>query len=114
MKYIHYWHFYNAWYVEVNDNPRPERVLWHNDRCMQEFWNEKYLIEDSEWLTHGEIKKKLTEMYPEGTLIKDKPFHQGARWRGYKRGSRRYDALSIRIKHPIKERNTARQIRTCE
>jgi hypothetical protein len=112
MCYVHYWHFYKAWYVEVNDNPSSERVFWHNSGSMQECWNEKYLIEGSEWLTHGEIKKKLTEMYPECTLIKDQPFHQGARWRGHKGGSQRGDPISLRIKHPIKERKTARQIFT--
>jgi hypothetical protein len=114
MTYVHYWHFYKAWYLEVNNNSSPERVFWHNSVSMQEYWNEKYLIEGSEWLTRGEIKKKLTEMYPKCTLIKDRPFHQGARWRGTKGGSRRGDPLSLRSKHPIKERNTVRKINTQE
>ena len=114
MRYVHYWHFYKAWYAEVNDDPNPERVFWHNSGSLQECWNEKYLIKDSEWLTRGEIKKKLAELYPECTLVKDRPFHQGARWRGHKGGSRRGEPLGLRIKHPIKERNTARQINTCE
>ena len=114
MRYAHYWHFYKAWYVEINDNHSPERVFWHNDGSMQEGWNEKYLIEGSEWLTHGEIKKKLAEMHPECILVKDKPFHQGARWRGHKGGSRRYDTASFKLKRPIKERNTTKQIYTQE
>lgn len=88
MKYVHYWHFYKCWYVEVSDDPNPERVFWHNDYSLQQNWNRKYLIENSEWLTHREIKEKLMELYPEYTLVKDRPFHQGARWRGYKHGSR--------------------------
>lgn len=114
MKYVHYWHFQRAWYAEVTDSHDAERIYWHNSASVQEHWNEKYFIEGSEWLTHCEIKKKLTEMYPEYTLIKDKPFHQGARWRGHKGGSRRGEPLGLRIKHPIKERNTARQINACE
>lgn len=88
MKYVHYWHFQRAWYAKVNDNPNSERVYWHNSGAVQKHWNEECLIEDSAWLTHGEVKKKLTEMYPEYTLVKDRPFHEGARWNGYKHGSR--------------------------
>lgn len=112
MKYVHYWHFQKSWYAEVNDDPNPERVFWHNSCYVQDVWNEKYLIESSAWLTHGGIKKKLTEMYPECILVKDRPFHQGARWRGFKGGSRE-GAMGIH-KKPIKERNTARQIDTQE
>ena len=108
MSYVHYWHFYKAWYAEVNNDPNPERVFWHNDGYLQEHWNSTCLVEGSEWLTHGEIKKKLAELYPGCTLVKDRPFHQGARWRGYKGGSRRYDTACLKIKHPIKERNAAR------
>ena len=88
MKYVHYWHFQRAWYAEINDDPKPERVYWHNSSYGQEGWNKRYLIENSAWLTHGEVRKKLTKMYPDCILVKDKPFHQGARWRGYKHGSR--------------------------
>lgn len=91
MKYVHYWHFYKRWYAEVNDNPNPEKVYWHNDGACQEMWNERWLIEGSEWMTHREIKKKLSEIYPNYILVKDKPYHQGARWNGYKKGSKRYD-----------------------
>jgi hypothetical protein len=88
MKYVHYWHFYKRWYAEVNDYPNSERVYWHNDGACQEMWNERWLIEGSEWMTHREIKKKLSEIYPDYILVKDKPYHQGARWNGYKHGSR--------------------------
>lgn len=88
MKYVHYWHFYRRWYAEINDNPNPDRVFWHNDGDLQEWWNKECLVEGSEWMTHREIKEKLTEMYPEAILIRNKPFHQGARWNGRKEGSR--------------------------
>jgi hypothetical protein len=110
MKYVHYWHFQKAWYAEVNNDPNQDRVFWHNSGALQENWNEKYLIEGSAWLTHGEIKKKLTAMYPECILVKDRPFHQGSRWHGFKCGSRK-GAMAIH-KKPIKERNTAKQINT--
>ena len=88
MKYVRYWHFQRAWYAEVTNTPTPERVYWHNSGTLQDLWNEKYLVEDSAWLTHKEVKKKLKEMYPDHILVKDKPFHYGARWNGYKHGSR--------------------------
>ena len=88
MKYIHYWHFYKRWYAEVSDDPNPERVFWPNDYSLQQLWNKEYLIENSEWLTHREVKAKLNELYSGYILIKDRPFHQGARQRGYKHGSR--------------------------
>lgn len=88
MKYVHYWHFYKRWYAEVNDNPNPEKVYWHNSGTCQEMWNERWLIEGSELMTHREIKKKLSELYPDYILVKDKPYHYGARWNGYKHGSR--------------------------
>lgn len=91
MKYIHYWHFYKRWYAEINDNSEPERVFWHNDGSCQEMWNKEWLVEGSEWMTHREIRKKLTEMYPDYILVRNKPFHQGARWNGYKKGSRRWN-----------------------
>lgn len=91
MKYVHYWHFYKRWYAEINDDPNPERVFWHNSISAQEYWDRVYLIENTEWTTHREVKAKLQELYPECILIKDRPFHQGARWHGYKHGSRRYD-----------------------
>lgn len=87
MKYVHYWHAYKRWYAEINDNPNSERVYWHNNDDCQEMWN-KWLIENSELMTHKEIKKKLSEMYPNYILVKDKPYHQGARWKGNKHGSR--------------------------
>lgn len=88
MKYVHYWHFYKRWYAEVSDCPNPERVGWHNSGACQEMWNERWLVEGSEWMTHREIKKKLSELYPDCILVKDKPYHSGARWNGYKHGSR--------------------------
>ena len=91
MKYVHYWHFYRRWYAKINDNPNTEFIGWHNDGACQEMWNELWLVEGSEWMTHREIKKKLAEMYPNYILIKDKPHHQGARWNGYKHGSRRWN-----------------------
>ena len=116
MKYVHYWHFQKAWYAEVNDDNNTDRVFWHNNASLQKCWNDKYLIKDSEWLTHREIKKKLTEMYPECILVKDKAFHQGARWHGTKGGSRegfpQSNRAKYRIKPPIKERKTAKQIDT--
>ena len=112
MRYVHYWHFQKAWYVEVNDDPNPERVFWHNSGMLQESWNEKYLIEGSEWLTHGEIKKKLSEMHPGCVLVKDRPYHQGARWRGFKGGSRE-GSVNVH-KKPIKEIIVARRINTEE
>ena len=112
MKYVHYWHFQKAWYAEVNNDPNSERVFWHNSCYVQDGWNEKYLIEGTAWLTHGEIKKKLAEMYPNCVLIKDKPFHQGARWRGFKGGSRE-GSVGIH-KRPIKERSAVRLVNTQE
>ena len=117
MLYVHYWHFQKAWYAEVNSNPNSERVSWHNSGIIQEHWNENYLIEGSEWLTHGEIKKKLAEMYPNCTLIKDKPYHWGWRRPGGKTGSYRNvknAPFGFNTKKPIKERKTVRQINTIE
>ena len=88
MQYIHYWHFQRAWYSEVTDKTKPQRICWHNSCYVQDHWNKRYLIEGSNGLTHREIKKKLRELYPNYNLVKDKPFHYGARWHGYKHGSR--------------------------
>lgn len=88
MEYVHYWHFQKAWYVKVTDNPTPQCIYWHNSGDVQDLWNRRYLIYGSAWLTHREIKKKLRELYPGYILVKDKPFHYGARWNGYKHGSR--------------------------
>ena len=115
MKYVHYWHFYRVWYVEINDNPNQERVFWHNSGSTQERWNREYLVEGSEWLTHGEIKKKLAEMYPDCILVKDKPYHCGWRQPDGKTGShrnRKNAPFGLNTKKPIKERRLVRQLQT--
>ena len=117
MLYVHYWHFQKAWYAQINNNPKQERVYWHNSGTLQECWNEEYLVTDSEWLTHGEIKKKLTEMYPDCVLVKDKPYHWGWRRPDGKTGSYRNTKCApykLNTKRPIKERKVAQQIRTVE
>lgn len=88
MKYVHYWHFHKAWYAKLSESKDRKQLYWHNSSAMQDFWNKEYLIEDSTFLTHREIKAKLIEAYPEYTLVKDRPFHEGRRWFGYKQGSR--------------------------
>lgn len=88
MIYVHYWHFQKAWYVRLSDCSTPERVYWHDSAVVQEFWNQNYLIAGSEWMTEREVRAKLKEASAEFILIKDKPFHEGRRWFGYKCGSR--------------------------
>lgn len=85
MRYLHYWHFNKVWYAKLSDS-NDNKVYWHN---MQELWNEEYLISGSEGLTEKQIRAKLIETYPDFILIKDKPYHEGRRWFGYKDGSRR-------------------------
>lgn len=89
MMYVHYWHFQRAWYVRITECSIPERVYWHDSSRVQELWNQHHLIAGSECMTEREVKAKLKESYPDFTLIKDKPFHEGKRWFGYKDGSRR-------------------------
>jgi len=89
MTYVHYWHFQKAWYVRLTDCSTPERVYWHDSARIQEFWNQHYLIAGSEWMTEREVRTKLKEANPDFIIIKDKPFHEGRRWFGYKDGSRR-------------------------
>lgn len=110
MKYVHYWHFQKAWYADVNANPNPERIGWHDSARIQKHWNEKYLIENSACLTRGEVKKKLFAMYPGCILVKDRPYHQGARWHGFKGGSR--EGVFGLHKKPIKEKNVSKQVCT--
>ena len=115
MKYIHYWHFQKAWYAEINDNPEPEKIAWHNSGTIQDYWNEKYLVKDSEWLTHSEIKQKLTEMYPDCQLVKNKPYHYGWRRFDEKTGSYRNMKCApygFNTKRPIKEKSTTKTITT--
>lgn len=88
MTYVHYWHFQKAWYVRFTNCPTPERVYWHNSAVVQDFWNQKYLIAGSECMTEREVRTKLKEANPDFILIKDRPFHEGRRWFGYKTGSR--------------------------
>lgn len=88
MKYTHFWHFNKNWYAEVTESPETALVYWHNSSAVQDSWNEKYLIEDSTCLTERQVRAKLKELYPDYILIKDKPFHEGRRWRGNKEGSR--------------------------
>ena len=90
MKYIHYWHFANQWYMYTNDNPNHERVLSGNE-CDPDVYRrkEQFLIGDSVDLTHRHIKEKLVKQYPDHTLIKEIAYHEGARWNGYKHGRRR-------------------------
>lgn len=88
MRYLHYWHFQKAWYAKLNDCATPQRVYWHDSAVVQEVWNEKYLVKGSEWMTEREVRSRLTEINPDFLLIKDKPFHEGRRWFGNKKGSR--------------------------
>lgn len=53
-------------------------------------YREKYYIQGSNWLTHRQIKKMLSERYPGYVLIKEIAWHEGARWFGNKNGSLRY------------------------
>lgn len=89
MKYIHYWHFADQWYMYVNDNPNHERVFSGNEsNSFSYYWIEKFLIQNSMGLTKHQVKEKLKEQYPNGILIKEIAYHEGARWRGNKKGSR--------------------------
>lgn len=89
MKYIHYWHFANQWYMDINDNPKHERIPSGNEDDYRAYhWKEEYLINDSVGLTHRQIKEKLMKQYPDHILVKEIAYHEGVRWRGYKKGSR--------------------------
>lgn len=89
MKYIHYWHFANQWYMDINDNPNNERIPGGHEYKMRSYlWQEKFLIDGSIGLTHHQIKEKLNKQYPNYTLIKEIAYHEGARWFGNKKGSR--------------------------
>ena len=90
MKYIHYWHFANQWYMRIDDDPNHKRVPSGNEFDSRAYrWKEEYLITDSVGLTHRQIKERLTEQYPDYILIKEIAYHEGARWNGNKHGSRR-------------------------
>lgn len=122
MKYIHYWHFNNNWYMDIGDSPNHWRPSSANEDTRS--WDshyDDYLIKNSVGLTHRQIKERLAKQYPGCTLIKQIAYHEGARWHGTKGGSREKDPCKrlvnrakYREKAPIKERNTARQINTCE
>lgn len=89
MKYVHYWHFNKNWYARINDNPKPERICGgrEDNYVIYDCW-EQYFVEGSAFLTRREVKQKLTELYPGLALVKDIPYHEGARWFGNKCGSR--------------------------
>lgn len=89
MLYVHYWHFQRAWYARITESPVAEPIYWHNDKLYQNYWDEEYLVKESKWITHRQVKQKLQELYPNCILVKDKPFHEGRRWSGYKQGSRK-------------------------
>ena len=89
MRYIHYWHFANQWYMYIDGDPNHGEILSGNEcEYYAYYWKEDYLIRDSIGLTHRQIKEKLTEQYPNYILIKEIAYHEGARWNGYKKGSR--------------------------
>lgn len=90
MKYLHYWHFANQWYCYIDDNSNHSKIPSGNeeDYCAYK-WKEKYLISDSVGLTNRQIKEKLVKLYPDCKLIKEIAYHEGARWNGNKKGSRR-------------------------
>ena len=87
MRYIHYWHFNKKWFVRPTDSPTTRRVYLtrednycgHYDQC---------LIPGSDGLTERQIRERLVVLFPGSVLVKDKPFHEGSRWFGYKHGSR--------------------------
>ena len=91
MKYIHYWHFANQWYMKINDNPNHERIpSGGNEYKIDSYeWQEKYIISESVGLTHRQIKEWLIKQYPNHVLVKEIAYHEGRRWFGNKDGSRR-------------------------
>jgi hypothetical protein len=91
MKFIHYWRFSGQWYAEINDDPKHIRIP-SGDECdyYAYAWKQERLIENSIGMTHRQIKKKLTTKYPDHILVKEIAYHEGARWHGYKVGSRLY------------------------
>ena len=89
MKYLHYWHFAKQWYCFVNETPIHSKIPSGNEENDYAYkCKEEYLVEGSVGLTHHQIKEKLVELYPNCELIKEIAYHEGARWKGYKRGSR--------------------------
>lgn len=89
MKYIHYWHFANQWYMDINNNSNHQRIPSGNEYKARSYsWQEKYLIVESVGLTNRQIREKLVEQYPNHILIKEIAYHEGARWFGNKNGSR--------------------------
>ena len=113
MKYIHYWHFANRWYMHINDTPDHARIPSGNEACDSEYaWKEEYFIADSVGLTHRQIKEKLAVQYPDHVLIKEIAYHEGARWRGFKGGSR--EGAVNTHKRPIKERRFVKQLQAAE
>lgn len=88
--YLHYWHFANQWYMLVNNNCERQRIPSHNECYPESYeYQEKNLILNSTGLTEREIKKYLTTKYPNYSLVKDIPYHEGRRWFGNKKGSRK-------------------------
>lgn len=122
MKYLHYWHFADRWYVIISDDPDHMRIPSGNEEDYYAYaWKEEYLIDGSAGLTHRQVKEILSKRYPYHVLIKEVAYHEGSRCHGTKGGSREKDPCKrlvnrakYREKDPIKERNVARQIHTCE
>lgn len=89
MKYIHYWRFNRQWYMKINDSSASYMIPGRNEENIYSYiLQEDYLIPDSLDLTHRQIKEKLTAEHPGCVLIKEIAYHEGARWFGYKHGSR--------------------------
>jgi hypothetical protein len=87
MRYIHYWHFNKKWFVRQTESPTRQRVyLTHEDNYCGHY--DQHLIHGSDGLTERQIRERITALFPDGVLVKDKPFHEGNRWFGYKHGSR--------------------------
>ena len=111
MKYLHYWHFANQWYMYIDENANHARIPSGNETdCSAYTWKEDHLLKDSIGLTHRQIKEKLAQEHPDCTLIKEVAWHEGARWHGTKGGSRERDPLKrlfnrskYREKPPLKQ-----------